>query len=354
MDDLTALPARMAILVSGLAMLLVLALTVWGLAGGPVARQTAYDIVAFLAMVLGYNLFTGTTGYISFGHGLFYALGGYSAILLAGSLGGVGAVIAAGLVNAVLAVILLGPLLRSKGPYFSIASLALFLAASGIVSVLPGLGGSEGLTAPPGAGLDTGTALLVSACIAVIAVLASLLVGATRVGKRVIAVRDNEEAARSLGLSPLPYRLAMLALSGFIVGSVGGAYFLSYGGRGYIDPELAFDPRTNVLMVLAAVAGGVGSLTGVLLGALVVKVLDNLLAMYSPTLVALLGANQSEAPVLVTTVTYSTLGLLVALIAVAAPRGIYGLLEPLLRARLSRIRGVSVEVEERSREGGRG
>ncbi len=354
MDDLTGLPLKAALMVAGVATLFTIVLTLWGVTGGSLAEQVAYDIILFLAIVLGYNLFTGTTGYVSFGHGLFYALGGYAAILLAGWLGGLASIPLAGLVNALLAVLVFGPLLRARGPYFSIASLALFLAVAGIVSVVPGLGGSEGLTAPRGAGLGGDTALLAAEAITLTAIAASLLVGTTVTGKRIIAIRDNEEAARALGVNPLPYRLAMLAISGFIVGAAGAIFFLSYGGRGYIDPVLAFDPHTNLLMVLAAVAGGIGTLSGVVIGSILVKVLDNILAMYSPALVSLLGAGQSEAPLLVTTLTYLTLGMLVAALALGAPRGIYGLLETTLYPRIARLTSLGRVFEVRRREGSRG
>ncbi|AEM39673.1 inner-membrane translocator [Pyrolobus fumarii 1A] len=355
MDDLVVLRGSGFLIVVAIVLIAVAAIALWGLAGGPLAAQVAFDLTLFIAVVLGYNLFAGTTGYLSFGHGMLYALGGYLGILAAnamasaGWLAGIVAIPVAGLATAMLAIAFMGPLMRVKGPYFAVASLALFLAAGSLVSVVPGLGGSVGLTAVPGVGLNTVTALVAALVLALLGIAGSVLVSKTLFGRRVLAIRDSEEAAASLGLNPALYRAAMLAASGFIVGAAGATYFLSYGGRGYVDPELAFDPRYNTLMVLAAIAGGLGSFTGVVTGAILVKLLDNFLAMYSPEIVAALGFNPSEAPLLVTITPYIVLGSLVALIAIAAPRGIYGLLEGVIERRFAKLVGKATEIVETQR-----
>ncbi len=342
MDDLVVLPVRTRVLVALAVALAVVVAAAVSVAAGPLVEQVVFETLLFLAAVLGYNLFSGATGYLSFGHGALYAAGGYAAILVALALGAGSqavALIAGGLAAAALAVLVFGPLMRVRGPYFAVASLAVFVAAGAVASLIPGLGGSEGLAAPEGAGLGAGAALAAATLLVVAGVAASLLVASTRFGLRVLAVRDSEEAAQSLGLNPAVYRLAMLAVSGFIVGAAGATFFLSYGGRGYIDPELAFDPATNTGIVLAGIAGGLGSFTGVVIGALLVRLLESLLALYSGGIVALLGYNPAEAPLLVTIIPYLVLGVLVTSVALGAPRGIYGVIEeywPVLARRLRR------------------
>ncbi len=329
MDDLVVLEGRSRLLLVASLVAVTLAVAAAGYASGSYGVVVAYQALLLLAAILGYNLFSGSTGYISFGHGMLYGAGGYAAIALAGILyaafGHGAAYIAAllaGLVASVLAVVSLGPLLRVRGAYFSISSLALFFAAAALVSSIPGLGGSEGLNAPSGASLSPLEALVASTVVVVAALLVYYALSSSRLGRVVLAVRDNEEAAQSLGYNPVPYRLAMLAASGFIVGVAGGIYFLAYG-TGYVDPSLAFDPKTNLLMVLASLAGGLGSLTGVYAMGLAFYFIDSAIVANIGVLAQLLyvsGARVRSIPFLV-------YGGLVALVALAAPRGLYGLLE---------------------------
>ena len=348
MDDLVTVGrgTRLKIVLTLVAVTVVMALA--GYASGSYGVVVAYQALLLLAAVLGYNLFSGATGYISFGHGMLYGVGGYAAIaltwLLYPAVGHIAAYIAAllaGVIASLLALVSFGPLMRVKGAYFSISSLALFFAAAALVSSIPGLGGSEGLNAPSGGSLSPLEALAVAAVIASLVPILYYALASSRFGRIVLAIRDNEEAAQSLGFNPVPYRLAMLAISGFIVGLAGGIYFLSYG-TGYVDPTLAFDPRTNLLLVLSSLAGGLGSLTGVYAMGLAFYLIDSAIVANMDTLAQLLHVSG----VRVRAIPFLLYGGLVAAVALTAPRGLYGLVEEHLPAvrRLVRLLGIRAEA----------
>ncbi len=329
-DDLVVLRGRARLLVVAVLSVFTVALAVAGYLGGAYTTVIVYEALLVLAAVLGYNLFSGATGYLSFAHGMLYGVGGYAAIiaakLLYPALGPASiplAIVAAGAVSALVAAATLGPLLRVRGAYFAVSSLALFLAAAALVSSIPGLGGSEGLNAPAGAGLSPGAALAAATLLALTAIAASYLMASTMVGRRVLAVRDSEEAAQSLGLNPVPYRLLALAASGFVVGAAGAIFFLAYGGRGHVEPELAFDPKTNTLLVLAALAGGLGSLTGCYAAALILFLLDSFLTANASAIGSLVGLSSIQ----VRAIPFLVFGGLVAALAIVSPRGLYGLFE---------------------------
>ena len=351
MDDLVVMSGRRRLIVAAALILTSCIVAAIGAVTGAYGVVVAYQVLIMVAAVLGYNLFSGVTGYISFGHGMLYGIGGYAAVALASllypSLGHAAsyiAIILAGIIATVFAVASFGPLLRVRGAYFSISSLALFFAAAALASSIPGLGGSAGLSAPSGAGLSPLEALIASLILVSLVILAYYALSSVRLGRVAIAVRDSEEAAQSLGFNPVPYRLAMLTLSGLIVGAAGGIYFLAYG-TGHVEPQLAFDPRTNLLMVLASLAGGLGSLTGAYIMGLVFRLIDSAVVAYMGVLGSLLGLGGVK----VRAIPFLVYGGLVALVALTAPRGLYGLIEGHAQRLASLVR-----VKRRHGEGGRG
>jgi branched-chain amino acid transport system permease protein len=95
----------------------------------------------------------------------------------------------------------------------------------------------------------------------------------SRFGARLQAVRDNEDAARALGIDPLRTKLAACVLSGAFMGAAGAFYVQVFH---YIDPAIAFGPTTSVEALLGAIVGGMGTLWGPVLGALALHLLSDL------------------------------------------------------------------------------
>jgi len=105
-------------------------------------------------------------------------------------------------------------------------------------------------------------------------VVAALLIGAwvrhSRFGARLQAVRDNEDAARAVGVDPRRTKLAALVLSAALCGAAGGVYLQVFQ---YIDPGIAFGPQVSIEALVGAIVGGLGTLWGPVLGAAVLHAL---------------------------------------------------------------------------------
>ena len=230
-------------------------------------------IVALAAQ--GWNLLAGFGGQFSFGHAAFFGMGAYAdAVLQArygvnawvSSLLGVGAGGALGLVLGFMT-------FRAglRGSYFALITLAFAEVLRILANAAPLTGGAAGilLRLDPRPANFQFQGRAVFAWIAV-GLVAAVLVGSaalarSRFGAYLVAVRENEDAARALGVDALRVKLGAIALSGAITAAAGclyAQYFL------YLDAEIAFGPRMSVEALLAAIVGGVGTVAGPVVGAL--------------------------------------------------------------------------------------
>lgn len=237
------------------------------------SRMAVYTVVA-----LGLNLLTGYSGQISLGHGAFFAIGAYGTAIVANRFGlPWPACILAGGLAAGLAGYLLGwPSLRLSGPYLAIATLALAIAVPQALLKFEGLtGGVQGIKLPqprPPAGLGLAQdQWLAYICLvtAILMVWLTVNLVRSRVGRAFIALRDSEIAAQSLGISPARFKTLAFAISAFYTGLAGGllAYLL-----GYIAPD-AFTLVVSIEFLTMVVIGGLASVAGSVIGAVVIVIL---------------------------------------------------------------------------------
>jgi branched-chain amino acid transport system permease protein len=228
-----------------------------------------------------WNLLGGYGGQFSFGHALFFGTGAY-AQAIAQLHGGVAAWAALPLAAGAAAVVALavGALAFRyglKGSYFALVTLA-FAEVFRIVALqLPFTGAGVGLMLPlreSAANLQfaspRGYVALVLGLVA-LALLATAWLRHSRFGARLQAVRDNEDAARALGIDPFGIKLAACVLSGAFMGAAGAFYVQVFH---YIDPAIAYGPTTSVEALLGAIVGGMGTLWGPVLGALALHALS--------------------------------------------------------------------------------
>ena len=106
----------------------------------------------------------------------------------------------------------------------------------------------------------------------VIALLLTQWLKNSRVGAYLQAVRDNEDAARAAGVNPFRVKLSGIVLSGAMMGATGAFYVQVFQ---YVDPAIAFGPQSSVEALVAAIVGGLGTVWGPLLGALVLHTLSD-------------------------------------------------------------------------------
>ena len=239
-------------------------------------------MMALYVTLLGqsWNLLGGYGGQFSFGHALFFGTGAYMQSIAQMTFG-INAWLALALAVAAAAVVgvCVGALTFRyglKGSYFALVTLA-FAEVFRILAVSVGFtGGGSGMMLPLAEsfanmqfGSRRGYVLLMLAFVTV-ALLATAWLRHSRYGAYLQAVRDNENAARAVGVDPFRIKLGAITLSASFMGAAGAFYVQVFQ---YIDPGIAFGPAVSVEALVAAIVGGIGTLWGPLLGAVVLHLL---------------------------------------------------------------------------------
>jgi len=234
-------------------------------------------------LALSWNMLGGYGGQFSFGHALFFGTGAYVQAMAQLTLGWnpwVALVAAAG-VSCIVAAFVGALTFRYglKGSYFALVTLA-FAEVFRILAVsVEFTGGGVGLMVPlreSFANMQFGSrkgyiGLVLGFVVVAMGVTAWLR--HSRFGAQLQAVRDNEDAARAIGVDPWAVKLGAITLSAAFMGA-GGAFYVQVFQ--YIDPSLAFGPATSVEALVAAIVGGMGTLWGPVLGAAVLHLLAEL------------------------------------------------------------------------------
>ena len=229
-------------------------------------------VLTYAVAVLGLNLLVGYSGQISLGHGAFFALGAYAAAILIADHGfphllavPVGAAIGfvAGLAFGL-------PTLRVRGLYLALLTLGLAVATPPLIKRFEFTGGAQGINvAPPEApswidlASDQYVYFLTLACAIVLFVLVASLVR-TGVGRALIAIRDDEIVAKSMGVDLALYKTGAFAISAAYAGAAGALYVFTIG---FVSPE-SFTVTLSISLLAAVVVGGLATVLGPVLGAL--------------------------------------------------------------------------------------
>jgi len=243
----------------------------------PVIVQFGISTLLLAVLAQGWNIIGGFTGYASFGNSVFYGLGTYGTAVamvkfeLPFWLG-----LAIGAVVAVAFALLLGlPVLRLRGHYFAITTLALSEAVAAIIANLDITGRNTGLILP----LIRGDTMFyeLSLGLVVLATLTVLWLSRSRFGFGLIAIREREDAAEVMGIPTTLYKTLAFGLAALFSALAGGihAYWITF-----IDPASAFDISLNVRMIIMAVFGGAGTVVGPVIGALLLSGVAEVLASY--------------------------------------------------------------------------
>lgn len=230
-------------------------------------------IMVLAVFAMGYNLAFGYTGLLSLGHALFLAAGMYAASLPAQLWGlGAGPALILGLLGGGAMAAAVGLLaLRTAGVSFMIVTL--MFAQAGYLTILyfaPVTGGDEGFTLPAtarsllGYDLSTDTPRFLAALTLFAAgLLISLALVRSRLGRTMVAMRENEERSRMLGMNPFTVKLTALTISGLYAGVAGAAYAVLFGYAGASFATIQY----SILPMLYVLLGGAGTTLGPLLGA---------------------------------------------------------------------------------------
>lgn len=310
---------RIAGIASVLALLAALVLLPQLLDGRPFELRLATIICLYAVLGQGWNILGGFAGQTSIGHGMFFGLGAYTSTLLLMHFGvnpWIG--MAAGALVAAMFGILIGyPCFRLRGHYFVIATLVVAEIVYQVVASWDFVGGASGVSLPvKQASLSnfqfhrdkTGYYFIALAMLVVVTGLAAWL-RRSRLGYILQAIRDDEDAARSLGLSPRRYKLIAMAMSAAIVG-VCGVFYAQYVL--FIDPPSVLAVPLSIVIALIPIFGGVGTVSGPIIGAAVLIPISE----YSRVLFSGSGRN----------VDLLIYGFLIMAIAVYRPNGVVSIL----------------------------
>ncbi|MBM7518589.1 branched-chain amino acid ABC transporter permease [Nocardioides nitrophenolicus] len=294
-----------------------------------------FQLVTWIALALSWSLFSGNSGYASFGHGVFFGIGTYAtaAMLRHTDAPFVVTLVVAGLAAALLAVVVGLAVFSSPrfaGDLFGLITLAMAFIVITVVSNLAFLDGGTGVFVREQAvgtwiGSSTGHLFVVGTLIAAGTALVALAASRSRWGAALRSIRDDEGVAESLGVPTYRYKVLTFAASAGLAGLAGApqAIFL-----GYVEVGAVFTLNIPLLVIMMTILGGITRWWGPLVGAAsVVVVRELLLDIGSPELSQII------------------LGVVFVLVIALLPHGISGSLPRSLSVR--RRRAASLEGAHR-------
>ena len=243
----------------------------------PVVTNYAIYALIFVAVVSAWNVFSGFSGYISLGQAVFFGSGAYTVGIAARDwhINGVavfGLLPLAAAVGAVIAVPFGLVALRVRRHTFIVITIAVFfifqLMAFNFQSFT---GGTSGVSAPflpwSPTTFNDHFYYITLGCAAAMIVIA-VLIRRSRFGLQLRAIRDDEDRARGLGVHAMRVKLTAFVLSGAVTALVGGVWFLYLT---QVEPQSGFDPLFDLSIVLMAFLGGLGTIVGPIIGALIIE-----------------------------------------------------------------------------------
>lgn len=236
-------------------------------------RESAFVLLMSVGLASSLNILLGYTGYVSFGHIVFFGLGGYTGFFLLSELNWplIPAAIGGGLLSAFIALLVGLAVLRLRGAYFALATIGINEAARAFVSNFEPYGGATGMFVNfsvyekyggPGEALwTTFTYLWITT---LIVLLVSYLVKHSRFGLGLLAIREDEDAAMVMGVKAPKAKTITYVISAFFPGVIGTLYFFKNGN---IEPGDAFQLHMSIEMLVMVMLGGMGTVMGPLVGA---------------------------------------------------------------------------------------
>ncbi|ACA16590.1 inner-membrane translocator [Methylobacterium sp. 4-46] len=308
---------RRRTLLVGLAVLAALAALPYGIRDVYLQNVLILTLM-YAALAQSWNILGGYCGQISLGHALYFGIGAYFTSVLFVTYGLLpwAGMLAGGVASALVALLLGYPCFRLAGHYFSIATIVIAEIGLLLVHNWDFVGGAMGIQWPfnpdswwslqfardkvPYAHFALGLLAAVW--------LVTYLIEGSRWGYWWRAVKDDAEAARSLGVEVFRSKMAAAAVSAFFT-AVGGGFYAAYVS--YIDPESVMSFRFSLLFALPAVLGGIGTLWGPLVGAAILIPLTEISRSY-------LGGSGNGLDLML-------YGALVMVVALARPEGVLSL-----------------------------
>lgn len=282
---------------------------------GPYILHVTTTILTFLSLALSWDMML-RTGQLSFGTAGLFGIGGYTAVLvyLNFNMNPLLSIIAGGIFAAIIAFILGFAILRLRGIYFAITTLALSGVFMVIIKNLSNItGGAEGTILP--SAIFNGNPIKIywlTLVIAIITIIVSELFQKTKIYFAITSTRNDEIVAKSSGIDIFRYLVFVFVITSAIQGIIGGAYAQQYG---FVSPESTFSTHFLLLPIAMCLAGGLYSTIGSVVGAVLLGIIAEYLKMQFP---------------------YGHLiiyGVIIVLVVLLMPRGIAGTIKDILKKR---------------------
>ncbi len=303
----------------------VLVIGLWPvITGSALDRETAFTVLSAVALASSLNILLGYTGYVSFGHVVFFGFGGYVGFYTINVLGWNLwlALLAGGAAAGLLAYLVGVGILRLRGAYFALATIGINEAVRAFINNFKPFGGPTGMTlnfsvykAYGGAMHALEIVFYVMVGLTLLVTVLSYWVRTSKFGLGLLAIREDEDAAEVMGVVTPAAKNWAFVLSAIIPGMVGALYFFK---NGTIEPGLAFPLRTSIEMIVMIMLGGQGTVLGPIVGAAGYEVLRDYL-LVSPVF---------------KNIQLAISGVLLLLIVLFIPRGLVGW----LRQRYAKVR----------------
>lgn len=255
----------------------------------PALREDLFLMLMLVTLASSVNIIMGYTGYVSFGHIVYFGLGGYVAFYLMQNFGVhvVAAALIGGAVASLIAFLIGIPVLRLRGAYFALATIGINEAFRVLVTNLPFLGGSIGMLFnfsaydPYGGGKSAQQfAYFAMIITALLTIATSFIIKKSKFGLGLMAIREDQDAAMVLGINPVRAKAVTYAISAFFPALAGTFFFFK---NGTILPETAFELTRSIESLVMVMLGGYGTVTGPIVGAVVYERLRGFL-ITNPTL----------------------------------------------------------------------
>ena len=257
-----------------LPVLVVAGLVLWPVSTGNLSnRESVFTILKAIALASSLNILLGYSGYVSFGHIVFYGFGGYVGLYFVNEQGWSiwTGLLAGGISSGVLAFLLGKAILRLRGAYFALATIGVNEAMRAFINNFDLFGGPIGMVlnfsvyktyGGPGEALSI--SFYCMAGLAFAALILSHIVRTSKFGLGLQAIRENEDAAEVMGVVAPDAKTWAYVLSAIIPGMVGVLFFFKNGN---VEPSVAFPLHSSIELLVMVMLGGQGTVLGPILGA---------------------------------------------------------------------------------------
>jgi branched-chain amino acid transport system permease protein len=243
------------------------------LTSNPSLREELFLVFMLVTLASSINIIMGYTGYVSFGHIVFFGLGGYFSFYLMHIQGWhfLAALAAAVIPSALIALLIGVPILRLRGAYFALATVGINEATKVAINNFEPFGGAIGMFFNfsvygqyGGAKAAGELAYYAMTVIAIATIAASYAIKRSKFGLALMAIREDQDVAMVVGVDPARAKVTAYVISAAFPAMAGAAFFFK---NGIIEPGIAFDLFRSIESLVMVVLGGIGTVAGPIVGA---------------------------------------------------------------------------------------